>query len=266
MMSLIVYQSNGLAVDASPCLISRTRRESETLAGGTSPARLEDMPSVNVGRLALLAWIAGEIDAFGYLLLDKVLVSHMSGNTAVLAAALAQRNWHEAAHRALPIPFFVAGAACGAALVEAAEHTREVARALLAEALLLMFVAGVQWITGGAAVHSSAGSTLLILLLAGAMGIQNAALTHPGIRGTHSTHITGPLTDVTADVVHLVAGRTADVRPARVWQSGARVVGFAVGAFSGAALFLSAAVAPPLVGAAALVAIAAAELRVTTPV
>lgn len=35
-----------------------------------------------------------------------------------------------------------------------------------------------------------------LTLLAGAMGLQNAALANPDARGTHTTHLTGPLSDL----------------------------------------------------------------------
>ncbi len=51
-------------------------------------------------RIGVLAWIAGTVDAFAYLLLGRIFVSHMTGNAGVLAISLAERRFGEALHRA----------------------------------------------------------------------------------------------------------------------------------------------------------------------
>jgi len=85
-------------------------------------------------RLAALAWVAGEIDTFGYLRLGHVFISHMTGNTAVLSIALAQRDVTDALHRGILIPLFFLGGLCGALLVDSADEPRQVSRALVVEA------------------------------------------------------------------------------------------------------------------------------------
>ncbi|MDQ2798914.1 MAG: DUF1275 family protein [Armatimonadota bacterium] len=58
----------------------------------------------------LLAWVAGGVDATGFLTLAHLFTAHMSGNSVALAVSAAQGHWMEAARRAFPIPLFVVGA------------------------------------------------------------------------------------------------------------------------------------------------------------
>jgi len=68
----------------------------------------------------LLAWVAGFVDAVGYVSLSHLFIAHMSGNSAAMGAYFGQGRWGEAFHRAFPIPLFVLGVVAGAALNEAA--------------------------------------------------------------------------------------------------------------------------------------------------
>jgi uncharacterized membrane protein YoaK (UPF0700 family) len=70
----------------------------------------------------LLAWVAGFVDAVGYLSLSHLFLAHMSGNSAAMGAYFGQGRWGAAFHRAFPIPMFVLGVAAGAALNEAASR------------------------------------------------------------------------------------------------------------------------------------------------
>ena len=73
---------------------------------------------------ALLAWVAGFVDAVGYPALAHMFVANMTGNTVVAVTDLAQQNWGSAWHRAFPIPLFVVVAAAGAAAIEVAHRCR----------------------------------------------------------------------------------------------------------------------------------------------
>ena len=206
-------------------------------------------------RIGALAWVAGEVDTYGYLSLGHVFVSHMTGNAGVLTIALVQHRFGEAFHRGIAVPLFFAGALLGAALVESADDARQVARAFIVEALLLAGVTAFA-ATGGSSA-SGWRQLMMLLLLSGSMGLQNAALTHPGTRGTHSTHLTGPLTDLATDVVRWVVPRRRDACDrSRVAGRIARVVGFALGGVCGAILFAAAPVAAPMLGAMVLAVVA----------
>ena len=207
-------------------------------------------------RIGVLAWIAGTVDAFAYLALGRVFVSHMTGNTGVLAISLAQRRFGEALHRGAAIPLFFAGAVCGAALVESGDEPRLVRRALLLEVALLVLFAATAW--AGA---RPGGSPLLhvcsLVLVSGAMGIQNAALTHPSGQGTHTTHISGPLTDLAAEVARWIRPRLRrHCRPAMFARSAARVGGFSGGVLTGGVCYVLFPLAAPLAAAAVLAGVA----------
>ena len=210
------------------------------------------MALANTGwRLGILAWVAGDIDSFGYLSLGHVFITHVTGNTATWAIAMVQGPVHEAIQRALVIAVFFVGALAGAALVHTADDPRQISRALLVEAVLLGLFAVFSRLAPTP--HSLASQGLLLLLLAAPMGLQNAALTHPGMRGTHTTHITGPMTDLATEVVRAISPRRRQEFSAmRLLRMGARLTGFAIGAVCGAILFELAPVAPPLLAAGAL--------------
>lgn len=148
----------------------------------------------------LLAWVAGFVDALGYLALSHVFTAHMSGNAAAVGAHLGRADWQEAMARGLAIPAFVLGVAIGV-LSEALASNRgiraQLAPAFALEALLLLcfFVCDPQ----GAAGHPQAGTFrffLLVWLLAVAMGIQNATLRRAGGLKVRTTYISGMLTNM----------------------------------------------------------------------
>jgi len=154
-----------------------------------------------------LAWVAGFVDAVGYVSLFRLFIAHMSGNSAAMGAHFGQGEWGEAFYRAFPIPVFVLGVIAGAALHEAA--SRRGVRSLfsltlgLEAALLFLFmICGRGAISGGG---MSANLTwkfyLLVALPAFAMGLQNAALRRVGGQNVRTTALTGWLTDLAEDGV-----------------------------------------------------------------
>jgi uncharacterized membrane protein YoaK (UPF0700 family) len=217
---------------------------------------------VNTWKLLLLAWVAGEIDTYGYLSLGQVFTTHMTGNTGVLAIAIVQGRYHDAFYRAIAIPLFFVGGMCGAALVDTAGDPRQVARALQVEAALLVAYAAIAWFDHGRLEHAGAIRVLLILLLSGLMGLQNAALTHPGTRGTHTTHLTGPLTDLGSSLTRrMIPSRRHEFNAAHAWRFASRVVGFAIGGICGALLTGVLPLAVPIGAAAMLLGLAEVERR-----
>jgi uncharacterized membrane protein YoaK (UPF0700 family) len=155
----------------------------------------------------LLAWVAGFVDAVGYVLLFRLFIAHMSGNSAAMGAHFGQGQWSEAFYRAFPIPVFVLGVIAGAALNEAA--SRHGVRSLfsltlgLEAALLFLFMS-----CGGGVIHGGearAKSTWefysLVALPAFAMGLQNAALRRVGGQIVRTTYVTGMLTNLAEDGV-----------------------------------------------------------------
>lgn len=207
----------------------------------------------------MLAWAAGMVDTYGYLMLGHVFVSHITGNASVLAIALVQGNMAEAWHRGWAIPTFFVGSLIGGVLVENAEETSQVSRALLLEAALLVAFVVVSWLGAFSLQASGVDWAVLIALLGSAVGIQNAALTHRDTRGTHTTHLTGAMTDLAVELARVI--RPREQAPAgRAAALCSRLAGFFVGGVIGAVLFQDLPAAGPLVPAAILIAFVAFAL------
>ncbi len=155
----------------------------------------------------LLAWIAGCVDAIGYLVLAKLFTAHMSGNSAAMGAYFGQRQWGEAWRRALPIPLFVLGVALGSLFVEVAMRRRSAhpfALALGLEGLLLVafLICGKAWMHAGTVRPDAAWKfDLAVALPALAMGVQNAALRRVGGENVRTTYVSGMLTNTAESAV-----------------------------------------------------------------
>ena len=100
---------------------------------------VEILPSA-YGTSFPLAWVAGYVDAVGFLTLAGLFVAHMSGNTVRLGVFVGDGDWSFAAQRFVPIVFFTLGVVAGIALVEALQRrsTPAPGRVLIVEAALLL--------------------------------------------------------------------------------------------------------------------------------
>jgi uncharacterized membrane protein YoaK (UPF0700 family) len=226
------------------------------------PPRLSALP-MSTWRIGALAWVAGEIDTFGYLTLGQVFITHMTGNTGLLAIAVLQHRYDQVLDRALVSLVFFAGALCGAALVDSAHDVDQVSRALRIESALLAAFALLTIVAGSPSAH---GRFFVLLLLSGSMGLQNAALTHPGMRGTHTTHLTGPMTDLATEMIRSVMpSRRREFRPGQAARFAARVIGFLAGGLCGAALFIVRPIAAPILAALTLLTVSLQGKTVASP-
>ena len=158
----------------------------------------------------LLAWVAGIVDAVGYLTLFRLFTAHMSGNSVEMGLRLGQGDWAEALRRAVPIPLFVLGVALGAALSEAAARrgmrsTFALVLALEAALLLTFMLYGSGSLRGGAFPSTTDWTYYLpVALLVLAMGLQTATLQRVGGRTVRTTYVTGMLTNLAlASVTYL---------------------------------------------------------------
>ncbi len=182
----------------------------------------------------LLAWIAGFVDALGYLALSKVFTAHMSGNTAAIGAHLGQSNWREAIVRGFAIPAFISGVAAGVVSDKLAVRIASPARlapAFILESLLLLVFSLLD--PNPAKTTPSPGVSrffVLLWLLAMAMGVQNATLRRAhGVR-VRTTYVSGMLTNMAEALTLYVMERCARVASRaqrRQHQYGARALIFA---------------------------------------
>ncbi|MGH9477212.1 MAG: YoaK family protein [Terriglobales bacterium] len=135
-----------------------------------------------------LAWIAGYVDAVGYMALLAVYTSHMTGNTAALGRYFAIKDWHLALLHAWPLLAFVIGLMGGAMLTELGRrrgyHSR-LSLVMIVEIILLAVLAHAD--------RQQAASTSWLGLPAIAMGMQTVTVTRVGEQRVYSTYITGSL-------------------------------------------------------------------------
>lgn len=160
-------------------------------------------------RLALmLAAVAGFVDAVGYVVLRRLFVAHMSGNTAKRGVALGHGDLGAAVPLAVAPGLFVAGVAVGSVVCELA--ARRSARSpaalalLLQAALLAGFMAyGVRVVHHHAvADHSLGGFYALAALAILAMGVQAATITQVSGRAVRTTYVSGVLTALAQESVN----------------------------------------------------------------
>lgn len=193
-----------------------------------SPAQRSQRESQRtLARLSvLLAGVAGTVDAVGYLTLFSLFTAHMSGNSVALGLRLGDGHWAEALRYAIPIPPFVLGVT-GALLVTELCRRRGMpyttALPLSLEALLLATFAlyGSRFLHG-AIIEPPSGLAfeLLVASLAGAMGVQTAALRRVGKRTIATTFVTGVLTNLSSETINALFWLVD--HPPRPRRSGAR--------------------------------------------
>lgn len=149
----------------------------------------------------LLTWVAGLVDAVGYLTLSRILPANMSGNTVEGGLGWLHAQGAEAFRKLWAVAMFAAGAMISAALHEAGRRRKLAAAvpvALLVEVVLLLgwLVLEHVWARELGAVrppYPFAYDAVLTLATL-AMGVQNASLTRVGPVHAFTTHVTGTMT------------------------------------------------------------------------
>ncbi len=194
-----------------------------------------------------LVAIAGCVDAIGWLRLQELFVSFMSGTSTLLGVAVAERHLDRAGELAVVVALFAFGAVMGAGLARLAGRWRAAVVLGVVAALL-----GCGWrlpSVGGA------GLPPMAFAVVPAMGALNLAL--PGVGGI--TFVTGSLTRFADALVAALAGagrHGAWVVQIAAWA--ALVVGATAGAWLEARMGQDALAVPAL--AAAVAAVAAIRL------
>jgi uncharacterized membrane protein YoaK (UPF0700 family) len=195
-----------------------------------------------------LVAIGGCVDAIGWLRLDELFVSFMSGTSTLLGLAAAERQPARAAELALVVALFAFGAVAGAALARLAGRWR--ATVVLGTVAALLACGWRLPTVGGA------GLPPMAFAVVPAMGALNLAL--PGVGGI--TFVTGSLTRFAEALVAALAGagrHQAWMVQLSVWA--ALVAGAGAGAWLEARMGHDALAVPAL--AATLAALAALRWR-----
>ncbi|HXB58677.1 MAG TPA: YoaK family protein [Candidatus Acidoferrales bacterium] len=156
----------------------------------------------------VLAFIAGMINVVGLLGFDHQAVTHLTGNTSMLAAALAKLDLPGILHFAAVIGSFVAGTILSGFIIQ--DSTLQLGRrygvALLLESLLLCLA--VPLLNH----HNVCG----LYAAACACGLQNAmASTYSGTV-VRTTHISGMFTDLGIFLGHALRGLPVDAKRLRM--------------------------------------------------
>ena len=144
---------------------------------------------------SLLAFNAGAINAGGFLLVS-LYTSHMTGFVSMLADNLVLGNMQLVLGALGALLAFTAGAALTAVLVNWSRHNwlrSEYALPLLVEAVLLL-IFGLMGAT--LARQTPFAIPLTVLVLAFAMGLQNALVSKISSSQIRTTHMTGVITDL----------------------------------------------------------------------
>lgn len=175
----------------------------------------------------VLAFIAGLVNAIGYLGFRHESISNMTGNTSLLGIALGQANGGESLHWTLAIAAFVFGTMLSGMIVQ--QSTLKLGRrygAALALESLLLFTA---------IPFLDAASSIGLYLASIAMGLQNGMVSAYSGAIIRTTHVTGIFTDLGIYLGHLLRGLPVDLLRLRVCVVVAST--FMLGSTVGALLF-----------------------------
>ena len=150
---------------------------------------------------AALACVAGIVNVVGFLGYQHLAITHLTGNTSLLGAALVEGNAQAALHLGAMLAAFVGGAALGGLIVQdgALRLGRRYGVALTIESLLLLAAIPLfrqQHLAGP-------------LLAAMACGLQNAMATTYSGAVVRTTHVSGMFTDLGIMLGHVLRGLPA---------------------------------------------------------
>ena len=187
--------------------------------------------------LLALTVVTGLVDAFSYLTLGHVFVANMTGNVVFLGFALAGASGFSITASLVALGAFSLGALAGGRLsTEAgANRGRLLAVAGAVEACLVVASVGIAATAG--APGSGVARYVLIVLLALAMGTQNAAARKLAVPDLTTTVLTLTITGIFAD------GRLAGAAAARTGRRLLSVLAMFLGGLVGALLVLRASAA-----------------------
>jgi uncharacterized membrane protein YoaK (UPF0700 family) len=174
-----------------------------------------------------LAFVAGMVNVIGFVSFERQAITHLTGTTSMLAAAIAAGNASAALHLAAMIAAFLVGAVTSGFVIQdsALQLGRRYGLTLLVEAGLLC-----------AAVPLLEGRSVFGLYCAAcACGLQNAMISTYSGAVVRTTHVSGMFTDLGIFLGHAVRGLPVDSRRLRLCFI--IISAFLCGGIAGAASF-----------------------------
>jgi uncharacterized membrane protein YoaK (UPF0700 family) len=202
--------------------------------------------------LVAMTVVTGLVDSFSYLLLGHVFVANMTGNVVFLAFAVAGAHGFSIPASVVALVAFGLGSVLGGRIVQHFGHHRGHHVAVATATQALLFIVAMVLALVGAQPFGSGIRYALIVVLAGAMGVQNSSVRRLAVPDLTTTVLTLTVTGIGADSA-LGGGKGS--------KSGRRLISVAamfLGALVGAALILHVHVADPLIIASAIVVAVAA--------
>ena len=156
-----------------------------------------------VSLVLLLTWVAGTIDAIGYLALGHVFTANMTGNAVLLGIAIGQSQGLAAIRSIVALVGFVLGVGAGALLAQRSGMQASLRKAFLGPALVEAIILAAFALVFHLPSIPRNQTTLyvLIALSAVAMGIQSAAVRRLNLPGIATTVITVTITSLIAGLV-----------------------------------------------------------------
>jgi uncharacterized membrane protein YoaK (UPF0700 family) len=198
----------------------------QDIAGTLWPRR--DSPDGRLPPLLLaLTLVTGLVDATSYLKLGRVFVANMTGNVVFLGFGIAGAGGISVWASLTALGSFLVGGVGGGRIGArwSNDRGRQLAAATATE---LMLVAGGLAVAAFSTHHIGTGSRyVLIVLLAVAMGVQNAAARRLAVPDLTTTVLTMTLTGVAADSV--LAGGPGSRLPRRALSVAAMLLGALIG-------------------------------------
>src|SRR3984885_6641563 len=197
--------------------------------------------------LVAMTVVTGLVDSFSYLLLGHVFVANMTGNVVFLAFAVAGAQGFSIPASVVALVAFGLGSVLGGRIVQHFGHHRGHHVAVATATQALLFIVAMVVALVGAQPFGSGVRYALIVVLAGAMGVQNSSVRRLAVPDLTTTVLTLTVTGIGADSA-LGGGKGS--------KSGRRLISVAamfLGALAGATLVLHVRVALPLVFALAIV-------------
>jgi uncharacterized membrane protein YoaK (UPF0700 family) len=156
--------------------------------------------------ILLLTWVAGTVDAIGYLGLGHVFTANMTGNAVLLGLAFGQGQFLAGFRALFALAGFILGVTIGAILAHRAGTDVDQRRAFLGpvivEALVLAAFALVLHLPS--IPRNQSTLHILIGLSAVAMGVQSAAVRRLDLPGIATTVLTGTITSLVAGLVRFL--------------------------------------------------------------